>query len=53
MVLRNGVPILARPVIGDQVTITLPGAAPGDYRLQLMRGSAFEAMSNPITLVAP
>ncbi len=53
LVLLNGIPIMARPVIGDHLTVTLPGAVPGDYRLQLMRGSAFEAMSNPITLTAP
>ena len=53
LVLRNGIPIFAQPVVGDHVTVTLPGVAPGDYRLQLMRGSGFEAMSNPITLTAP
>jgi hypothetical protein len=47
------VPILAFPVVAGDApqTFTFPAAIPGDYRLQLMRGSAFEAMTNPITLV--
>ncbi|MCI0635703.1 MAG: CehA/McbA family metallohydrolase, partial [Actinobacteria bacterium] len=53
LVLLNGVPILAYPVTGEQTTVTFPAVVPGDYRIQLMRGTAYEAMTNPITLAAP
>jgi hypothetical protein len=52
LVMLNGLPILAYPVTGDGAEFTFPAAAPGDYRLQLMRGTAFEALTNPITLRA-
>ena len=50
LVIRNGLPYLAVPIVGTNQTIRFTGAIGGDYRLQLMRGTAFEAMSNPITL---
>jgi hypothetical protein len=52
-VYRDGVLILAFPVTKADQTFTFPGVLAGDYRLQLMRGTAFEAMTNPITLRAP
>jgi hypothetical protein len=52
VVLRDGVPLLAAPVVSDEFTLDLPAAVPGDYRLQLQRGSAIEALTNPITLAS-
>jgi hypothetical protein len=53
LVMRDGFPILAFPVVKPDQTFSFVGALGGDYRLQLMRGSAFEVMTNPITLRAP
>lgn len=53
LVMLNGLPILAYPVTGEAAEFTFPAVVRGDYRLQLMRGTAFEALTNPITLVAP
>jgi hypothetical protein len=53
LVLRDGVPILAFPVTKADQTFSFPGVTSGDYRVQLMRGTAFEALANPITLRAP
>ena len=53
LVLRDGLPILAFPVTKNDQTFRFTGVLPGDYRLQLMRGTAFEALANPITLAAP
>lgn len=50
LVLRDGLPYLAYPVVRADQTFTFTARLPGDYRLQLMRGTAFEAMTNPITL---
>jgi len=50
IVLRDGLPYLAFPVLRSDQTFTFSASLPGDYRLQLMRGSAYEAMTNPITL---
>jgi hypothetical protein len=52
LVMRDGLPVLAFPVTKTDQTFSFPGLLSGDYRLQLMRGTAFEALSNPITLVA-
>lgn len=52
----QGAPLLAAPVAFDsagEFTLEFVGAAPGDYRLQLQRGSAIEALTNPITLTLP
>jgi hypothetical protein len=53
VVLRDGVPIMTVPVPTDDFTLTFTGAAPGNYRLQLQRGTAIEALTNPITLTPP
>jgi hypothetical protein len=50
VVLRDGLVFRAFPVLRADQTFTFTATQPGDYRLQLMRGSAFEAMTNPITL---
>lgn len=50
LVLKDGHPFRAYPVLRADQTFTFIASAAGDYRLQLMRGSAFEALSNPITL---
>jgi len=50
LVYRDGLPLLAFPVTKADQTFRFPGLLAGDYRLQLMRGTAFEAMTNPITL---
>ncbi|HJR19056.1 MAG TPA: CehA/McbA family metallohydrolase [Actinomycetota bacterium] len=50
LVLRNGLIYRAFPVLRADQTFTFTASQPGDYRLQLMRGSGFEAMTNPITL---
>jgi hypothetical protein len=52
LVMRDGIPILAFPVRKADQTFSFLGALSGDYRLQLMRGTAFEALTNPITLLA-
>jgi len=53
LVYRDGIPLLAFPVTKPDQTFSFPGLLTGDYRLQLMRGTAFEAMTNPITLRSP
>lgn len=50
VVMKDGYPHLAAPVVSDDFVFTFAGDAPGDYRLQLMRGTALEALTNPITL---
>lgn len=50
---KDGEEIAAVPVTGDDFTHEFASEGAGDYRLQLMRGSAIEALTNPITLVAP
>ena len=52
IVLRDGEQIAVVPVAGDEFTHTFEASEPGDYRLQLQRGSAIDALSNPITLGA-
>ncbi|HWC14145.1 MAG TPA: CehA/McbA family metallohydrolase [Actinomycetota bacterium] len=51
VVLRDGAPYLTIPVTNGDFTFTFTASNPGDYRLQLQRGSAIEALTNPITLV--
>jgi hypothetical protein len=51
LVLKDGLPFRAFPVLREDQTFSFAASAAGDYRLQLMRGTAFEALSNPITLV--
>jgi hypothetical protein len=50
LVLRDGVPIQAVPITAAKQTVTFKATTAGDYRLQLMRGPAYEALTNPITL---
>jgi hypothetical protein len=50
LVMLDGLPILAFPVLTNDQTFTFPALHSGDYRLQLMRGTAIEALTNPITL---
>ena len=49
-VLKDGLPLLAAPVTGDDFSFPFPSAGPGRYRLQVQRGSAIEAVSSPIWL---
>lgn len=50
IVMRDGAPMNAVPVDSNDFTFTFVASTPGDYRLQLERGSATEALTNPITL---
>jgi hypothetical protein len=47
-VLRGRDVVSRTPVSGAEATVALTGAAPGRYRLQLMRGTAVQALSSPI-----
>ena len=49
-VLKDGLPLLAAPVTGDDFSFPFSSAGPGRYRLQVQRGSAIEAVSSPIWL---
>lgn len=53
-VFLDGAPTYAFPVPnlgeGDVFDVEFVGLTPGDYRLQLMRGTAIEAITNPIDL---
>ncbi|MDQ4041250.1 MAG: CehA/McbA family metallohydrolase, partial [Actinomycetota bacterium] len=51
--LRGREVIRTQPVVGAEATLSLAGAGPGRYRLQLMRGSAVEAVSSPIWVGRP
>jgi hypothetical protein len=50
LVFKDGVPIHAVPVTGEDFVFEFDGDSAGDYRLQLQRGTAIEALTNPITL---
>jgi len=50
LVFKDGKPFLTAPVTSDDFTFEFDATQPGDYRLQLQRGSAIEALTNPITL---
>ncbi|MFN2587741.1 MAG: CehA/McbA family metallohydrolase [Actinomycetota bacterium] len=52
-IVRDGEEIDSVPVTSGDFTFEFMGEEPGDYRLQLMRGSAIEALTNPISLVPP
>jgi hypothetical protein len=52
IVFRDGTPLLTVPVLADPFTFSFPSAGPGDYRIQVMRGTAIDSLSNPITLGA-
>ncbi|HVE69675.1 MAG TPA: CehA/McbA family metallohydrolase [Solirubrobacteraceae bacterium] len=52
--LLRGRDVVSRvPVTGAEATISLPGAGPGRYRLQVMRGTAVEVVSSPIWIGGP
>ncbi len=50
LVMKDGRPHLAAFVTSNDFTFEFDASGAGDYRLQLQRGSAIEALSNPITL---
>ena len=47
-VLKDGVPLLAVPVTGDDFSFEFPETGAGRYRLQVQRETAIEAVSSPI-----
>lgn len=51
--LKDGAPVLTVPVQGSDFSFSTRFEEPGDYRLQLQRGSAIEALTNPINLEPP
>lgn len=53
LLVKDGVPIRAVPVTATKQVVKWRTAAPGNYRLQLMRAGAYEALTNPITLERP
>ena len=50
LVFKDGAPFMAMPVVTEEFTFSFDADEPGDYRLHLLRGSAIEALTNPITL---
>jgi hypothetical protein len=52
IVMRDGAEMSSRNVNGDDFTYEFRAGGPGDYRLQLQRGAAIDALTNPITLGA-
>jgi hypothetical protein len=53
LVLRDGVPVRPpAPVTSDDFELAFEATDPGRYRLQVMRGTAIEAVSSPIYLEA-
>ena len=52
VILRDGNPFLTVPVVGQAFSFSFTAIGPGDYRIQVMRGSAIDALTNPITLGA-
>jgi hypothetical protein len=52
VVLHDGEALETVPVNGPDFTHTFEATEPGDYRIQVMRGSAVDALTNPITLGA-
>jgi hypothetical protein len=51
VVLRDGIPVLVVPVVSADFAVQVPAAVAGHYRLQLQRGTAVEALTNPIAVV--
>lgn len=51
--LKDSAPVLVVPVQGGDFSFSTRFEEPGDYRLQLQRGSAIEALTNPINLEPP
>jgi hypothetical protein len=52
VVLRGGSEIARVPVTGNDFTHEFEAGEPGDYRIQVMRGNAVDALTNPITVGA-
>jgi hypothetical protein len=52
LVMRNGSQIASSEVSSDDFTYEFDADGAGDYRLQLQRGMAIDALTNPITLGA-
>jgi hypothetical protein len=52
IVMRDGEPMATVPVTSDDFTHEFEADGAGDYRLQLQRGNAIDALTNPITLGA-
>jgi hypothetical protein len=52
IVMRDGEQIASRNVTGGDFTYEFEANRAGDYRLQLQRGTAIDALTNPITLGA-
>jgi hypothetical protein len=52
-ILKDGAPLLATPVTGDDFTFGFPSVGTGRYRLQLQRNTAIEAVSSPIYVESP
>jgi hypothetical protein len=52
LVLRDGEQIASVPVSGDDFTHEMKISGAGDYRIQVMRGTAVEALTTPIRLGA-
>ena len=52
IVMRDGEELSSRDVTSDDFTYEFEGDGAGDYRLQLQRGTAVHALTNPITLGA-
>lgn len=53
IVLRDGIAIAAVPVTDADFTYAFDASGPGSFRLQIQRGSAIEALTNPISLSIP
>ena len=52
-VVKNGAPLRTVPVTSNDFRFAFNSNGPGRYRLQLMRGTAMEAVSSPIYVTAP
>lgn len=52
VLMRDGSPVSSVPVTSADQTFTFAADGPGDYRLQLMRGSAIDGLTTPIRLGA-
>jgi hypothetical protein len=52
VIMRDGTPFLTVPVVGQAFSFSFTSVGPGDYRIQVMRGSAIDGLTNPITLGA-
>ena len=52
IVMRDGEQMASQNVTSDDFTYEFEASGAGDYRLQLQRGAAIDALTNPITLGA-